>query len=64
MKIPRDEDNICLKCKNAIIYKEIKEKPSGYSYWYTMCICFLRNNGKNAGHRKTCKRFEPKEDIK
>lgn len=61
MKIIKDEDNICLKCKNAIIYKDIKIIPKGYSYSFTLCDCFLGYIGKNAGHRKTCKHFEPNE---
>lgn len=59
MKIIKDKDNLCLKCKYAIgIYYNQKIQRRGYEY--TRCDCELMDS-KNVGHRKTCKCFEPNE---
>lgn len=59
MKIIKDKDNLCLKCKYAIgIYYNQKIQRRGYEY--TRCDCELMDS-KNVGHRKTCKHFKPNE---
>ena len=56
MARPTDEENICLKCKNAMKYDGSYSIENGVKY--TMCFCMEHFGGKNAGRRRTCKSFE------
>lgn len=61
MNIRSDKENICLKCKSAIIY-DVRFRPTGCIEDFTLVTCINGSMGKNMGYRKTCKRFEEKED--
>ncbi|MBO5712587.1 MAG: hypothetical protein J6R88_00070 [Clostridia bacterium] len=58
--IKSDKDNICLNCKNSIIY-DSSFKPEGYPNFITQVTCLKGYLGKNAGYRKTCKYFMKKD---
>lgn len=61
--IPKDEENICLKCEHAIGI-DYNHKIQLKDYSYTPCDCWLwHRNSKNAGHRRTCKEFIAKENA-
>lgn len=55
--MPPDEENICLRCAYSIYNEGNKIKPDGYTYYYTMCGCYICSKGRNIGHRKTCHKF-------
>ena len=58
IKLPKDDENICLHCKHRITTEGCRTKPDGYEYWITDCRCELDSvRGVNKGHRKDCKRF-------
>lgn len=59
----RDEENICLKCKKAIVYEGSKGFDANGNA-RTLCFCLYRLRGKNAGRRRTCKDFEEKEKTR
>lgn len=57
-KFPIDEENICLKCKWGITPEKLRYQPWGNDHYVTYCVCVLGSaQGKNTGHRKTCREF-------
>lgn len=58
-KYPKDDENICLRCKHRYLINGVRYKYPGDDYWVSFCDCQLVSiRGVNKGHRRNCKYFD------